>query len=232
MADRAYDTPQARRIAALETRSVKRHTSIDGELMPRWRAELHEIGWSVEALNASLDHNLDHSLDHTLAGTSGLAAPLTGAGIDRLADELFDPRGDFLRRSKVFTRSRLTEEVAPALYGHAPAELDPVLDRILASREVVPLVAVDGIREQTYATATVLATEARIASAVQRLAAQPYPTLTAAQVDAAITAKTEATGHPFTVGQHEAAHAIARGGRRVNVVVGVAGSARPPCSTP
>jgi ATP-dependent exoDNAse (exonuclease V) alpha subunit len=101
-----------------------------------------------------------------------------------------------------------------------------VLDRILASREVVPLVGVEGAREQTYATATVLATEARIANCVERLAAEPYPGLDGAQLRRAIDAKETETGHSFTAGQTRAAHAVAHSGQRVDVVVGVAGSGK------
>ena len=37
-----------------------------------------------------------------------------------------------MRRHKVFTRTRLIAEIAPRLYGHDPAQLDHVIDRVLA----------------------------------------------------------------------------------------------------
>ena len=77
-----------------------------------------------------------------------------------------------MRRHKVFTRTRLIAEIAPRLYGHDPAELDPVIDRVLASWAVVPLIGLVGAHEQAYATAEVLATEAAIAR-VDRPARRP-----------------------------------------------------------
>ncbi len=48
-------------------------------------------------------------------------------------------------RWKVFGRARLIAEIAPRLYGH-PSELDLVVDRILASELVVPLVGIADVR--------------------------------------------------------------------------------------
>jgi hypothetical protein len=53
----------------------------------------------------------------------------------------------------VFTRTRLIAEIAPRLYGHDPAELDQVIDRVLASRQVVPLIGLVGAHQHAYATA-------------------------------------------------------------------------------
>jgi conjugative relaxase-like TrwC/TraI family protein len=217
MATQAHDTPQARAIAARATRKEKRYTGVD-ELMPRWHAELAAIGWPVDRLAAALDDARRH---HT-----GLAPPLTRDEIDRLAVDLFDVRGEFLRRRKVFTRSRLIAEVAPRLYGHDPAELDGVIDRIVANREVVPLVGIDGAREQAYTTATVLATEARIAAAVERLAEEPFPVVDDGAVAAAIARKETQIARRLTPGQAAAVAAVAGSGRRADVVVGVAGAGK------
>jgi hypothetical protein len=217
MATRAHDTPQARAVAARATRNVKRYTGVD-ELMPRWHAELAAIGWPVERLAAALDDARRH---HT-----GLASRFTRDEIDRIAVDLFDVRGEFLRRRKVFTRSRLIAEVAPRLYGHDPAELDGVIDRIVANGEVVPLVGVDGAREQAYTTATVLATEARIAAAVERLAEEPFPAVDDGAVAVAIARKETQIGRRLTPGQAAAVAAVAGSGRRADVVVGVAGAGK------
>ncbi len=89
---------------------------------------------------------------------------LSTAEIDALAASVLDVEGVLLRDRKVFTRTRLIAEVAPMLYGANPTQLDRVIDRILASRAVVPLVGVMGAHEQAYATAEVLATEQTIAT--------------------------------------------------------------------
>jgi conjugative relaxase-like TrwC/TraI family protein len=217
MATRGYDSPQARKMAALNTRDIKRFTGVE-ELMPRWQAELREVGWGVERLGRALTDA------RSLA--QGFRPALTTEQVDDIATRLFDVRGDFLRRSKVFTRSRLIAEVAPLLYGHIPTELDGVLNDMLANREVVPLIGVDGAREQPFSTATVLATETRIAQTVERLAADPFATVPEPYIDAAIAAKQERAGFTFTAGQHAAAREVAMSGRRVDVIVGVAGSGK------
>jgi len=54
VAARGTDTYQARNTAARATRAAKRPVP-EGELVARWRAELASIGWSVAALNESVD---------------------------------------------------------------------------------------------------------------------------------------------------------------------------------
>jgi conjugative relaxase-like TrwC/TraI family protein len=214
---RGYDTPQARKIAALNTRPIKRFTGVD-ELMDRWHRELADIGWDVDRLNQALE-----AARH---GACGFAPELTDAQIDGIATDLFDVRGAFLRRSKTFTRHRIIAEVAPLLYGQDPAGLDRVIGRILADLEVVPMIGIDGAREQRYTTATVLITEARIAATVDRLASEHFESVPAERIDDAIRAKESANGYRFTPGQLAAAHAVAGSGRRVDVIVGVAGSGK------
>src|SRR3546814_4732860 len=103
---------------------------------------------------------------------------LTAPEIDALAVEVLDAGGELMRRHKVFTRTRLIAEIAPRLYGQDPGQLDAVIDRILSSRGVVPLLGVVGAHEQAYATAEVLATEAAIATPMGRLADRPGPSVT------------------------------------------------------
>ncbi|MDQ3575355.1 MAG: relaxase domain-containing protein [Actinomycetota bacterium] len=50
-----YHSYRARGIAARHTRDPKRHSPV-GELMPRWVAEMGEVGWSVERVAASVEH--------------------------------------------------------------------------------------------------------------------------------------------------------------------------------
>src|SRR6476646_1733463 len=45
---------QARNVAARATRAPKRHQPV-GDLLPRWVAEIAEVGWSVEAIAQAVD---------------------------------------------------------------------------------------------------------------------------------------------------------------------------------
>jgi hypothetical protein len=149
--------------------------------MPRWQQELAEIGWPIERIIAALDE--------ARAACPGVAPPLSAREIDEITAELMDPDGPFLARGKVFTRTRLIAEVAPLLYGHDPAELDGVLDRIIASELVTPLIGVARAVEQPYTATAVLVTEHAIAAAVERLIDRDGPRLDPARVLAAIAAK-------------------------------------------
>jgi conjugative relaxase-like TrwC/TraI family protein len=161
LAKKGYTGPRARRIAAHETRPVKRGTGVD-ELMPRWIGELQAHGWTLDRLLGSLDAARQQC--------RGFARPLSDQEIHDLAAELLDPERELLARWKVFDRPRLAAEIAPRLYGHRPAELDYVIDRVLASELVVPLVGIASACEQPYAATAVLTTEHRIADTLASLA--------------------------------------------------------------
>ncbi|MEO6317259.1 MAG: MobF family relaxase [Acidimicrobiales bacterium] len=208
---------RARGVAARDTRSVKRHTGADA-LLPHWQAELTEVGWSVERLAAALDQA------RTL--TPQLPLGLTGTEIDTLAVEVLDAGGELMRRNKVFTRTRLIAELAPRLYGHDPAELDSVIDRVLGSQAVVPLIGLVGAHEQAYATAEVLATEHAIAQTVSRLADRKGPQVDRFEIDAAIRRAQQRLGRVLTAGQVDAIDAVCSSGRAVDVVIGVAGAGK------
>ncbi len=166
---------RARSVAARATRSVKRHTGAD-ELLPVWQAELDAAGWPLERLTEHL----------AAARPRRLPFPLTAAEIDAIGAEVFDVDGRLLARHKVFTRTHLVAEVAPRLYGRDPVELDRVLDRILASRDIVPLIGVAAAREQSYTTVEVLAAEQTIARTIEALADRPGPHVQPGCVEAAI----------------------------------------------
>lgn len=217
LSDKGYVGYRARNVAARATREVKRGTGID-ELMPRWEAELAEIGWPV--------HRIEAAVQDARPQCTGLAAPLTHTEIDLIAARLLDVEGEFLARGKVFTRSRLVTEVAPLLYGHDPAELDHVLDRIIGCDLVVPLIGVAGAREQVYTAAAVLEAELTIAATVERLITADGPQLDPARILRAIAAKQEDIGGELSDGQYRAVDAICGSGRAVDVVVGIAGSGK------
>ena len=217
LAEVGYDGPRARAVAARKTRAVKRHTGVD-ELLPSWIAELESLGWTVDRLTAALSAAAEPR--------RLFVEPVSEAQIDALIESLFDVDGALLRDRKIFTRTRLIAEVAPLLYGRDPAELDPIIDRLLASSTVVPLVGVRGAHEQAYATAQVLATEQAIADTIEQLVDRYDEVMSADTVDKAIAAKETALGHSLTVGQRAAVEAICLSGRGVNVIVGVAGSGK------
>lgn len=208
---------RARGIAARQTRKVKRHTSVD-ELMTGWRNELDAAGWPVRRLASQLEE--------ARLRVPQLRFGLADADIDRLAAEVLDVDGNLLARHKVFTRAHLVAEVAPRLYGHDPAELDRVLERITASRDVVPLIRVVGAREQSYTTVEVLVAEHTIATAVERLARHSGPLVPAMEVATAVAAKEQTIGRSLTTGQRAIVEAICAADRAVTVVVGVAGSGK------
>jgi hypothetical protein len=217
LAEKGYTGHRARNIAARDSRPVKRGTGVD-QLMPRWIGELEAHGWSVERLAASLDVPRQRCV--------GLTPPLTNDEIGRLAAELLDPVGEFMARWKVFGRARLVAEIAPRLYSHHPTELDRVVDRILASELVVPLIGIAGVREQPYAAVAVLATEQTIADVVERLVDRPGPGLDRGLVEWAIGAKQVAINSFLSAGQRQAIARICCSDRAVDVVVGVAGSGK------
>ncbi len=69
----------------------------------------------------------------------------------------------------MLSRRDLLVEVGPHLYGHPTEVLEAVVDRILHSPTVVPLVAVTAAREQVYAPTRTLAVEQAVAETVERL---------------------------------------------------------------
>jgi len=217
LSDTGHVGYRARNIAARATREVKRGTGIE-ELQPRWEAELAEIGWPVERLR--------HALDAARLEHPGPAVQLTNREIDAIATRLLDVDGEFLARGKVFTRYRLLAEIAPLLYGHDPAELDHVLDRIIASPLVVPLIGVSGTRERVYTATEVLVTEHAISASVERLIDANGPQLDPDRILRAVAAKQHEIGEELTDGQRRAIDAICGSGRAVDVVVGIAGSGK------
>jgi conjugative relaxase-like TrwC/TraI family protein len=215
--ERGQSSYRARNIAARATRDVKRHTGVD-ELMPHWQAELQQVGWSVERLAQALDDARRQATDPR--------PPLTEAEIDQLTAELMDPDSQFMTSHKVFNRWNLIEEIAPHLYGHNPTELERVLNRVMHSDLVVPLIGGPYTRQRTYASAKVLANEHAIAERVERLAARPGPQVPRQTIREALAAKEAGIGRRLTAGQRAAIGNICGPVGAVKVVVGVAGSGK------
>ena len=211
-----YSSYRARNVAARRNRPIKRGTGTD-QLMGRWIAELETHGWTLDRLAASLDGARQQC--------RGLTAALTDMEIDRLAAELLDPEGEFLARWKVFDRPRLVAEIAPLLYGHHPAELDRVVDRVLAS-EVVPLIGIAGASDQPYTAAAVLATEHTITYALERFTRRRAPVVARSVIEQVTAAKQTELGRDLSAGQRRAVDRICWEGRAIDVIVGVAGSGK------
>jgi conjugative relaxase-like TrwC/TraI family protein len=212
-----YSSYRARNVAARRNRQVKRGTGTD-QLTPRWIAELEANGWTLDRLAASLDRARQRC--------RGLASPLTDVEMDQLASELLDPEGEFLARGKVFDRPRLVAEIAPLLYGHGPAALDRVVDRVLASELVVPLIGIAGASDQPYTATAVLATEQTIAYALERFTRRRAPVVAHDVVGRVTAAKQTQLGQELSAGQRRAVERICSEGRAIDVIVGVAGSGK------
>ena len=212
-----YSSYRARNVAARRNRPVKRGTGTD-QLMGRWIVELEAHGWTLDRLAASLDRSRRQR--------QGLARPLTHPEIDRLAAELLDPEGEFLTRWKVFDRPRLVAEIAPRLYGHDPAALERVVDRVLGSELVVPLIGIAGASDQPYTATAVLATEHTISYALERFTRRQAPVVARDLIDQVTATKQTELGREFSAGQRWAVERICSEGRAIDVIVGVAGSGK------
>jgi conjugative relaxase-like TrwC/TraI family protein len=207
---------RARSVAARQTRAVKRHTGTD-QLVVGWHLELAAAGWPPDRLVAQLGASEE---------TRGLRFPLTTTEIEHLAAQVLDVEGALLARHKVFTRTQLIAEVAPLLYGRDPAELDRVLEHLMGTPEVVPLIGVANAREQCFTSVHVLEAEQRIARTVEALADRPGPTLDHEAVASMITQKEQKIGHTLTDGQRAVVGHICSSRHAATVVVGVAGSGK------
>ncbi len=216
VSERGYSSYGARNIAARDTRDVKRHTPI-GELLPRWHEELAEVGWSVPDLVAAVD---------LAAQEAELPDPLSEREVLGIAREVLGPESR-LSTEKVFTAADVVVTVSPSLFGRRLEELATVVGRVLAAPESVPLLRVRGARQQAYATASVLAIESAIAEVVAKgTASLGAPTAPAAQVEQAMLGESIRVGRSLTAGQEAAVRGICTDGRRVSLVLGVAGSGK------
>jgi hypothetical protein len=144
-------------VAARTTRQAKEH-GVEGELVARWRGELASIGWPAVRLTAAID---------SAAQELGSPPSLKLKSVRRMLGEVLAADGELARR-KVLPRRHLLVELAPRLFGQDPRLLDLLVGRALQDPEVIPLAGVAGASEQPHALASVLATEAAIATAMAR----------------------------------------------------------------
>jgi conjugative relaxase-like TrwC/TraI family protein len=212
-----YTSYRAKGIVARNNRERKRHEPV-GPLMARWQGELESVGWPVAELARSVE----------AAKPRGRRLPPALAPEDqqRLVAEVLAPDGPLAER-KVFTRRDVIVAVAPRLFGHDPAELARVADRVVGDPEAVALVAVPSASERPYATATTIAREQAIAAAVDiEVARTDAPAVDQFAARTAIANREAELGTHLTVGQRAAVLATATSGRGVELIVGVAGSGK------
>jgi conjugative relaxase-like TrwC/TraI family protein len=208
---------RARNVAARATRAPKRHQPV-GDLLPRWVAEIGDVGWSVEAIA--------HAIDREAAARRPPSPTVAAAEVRGIVKGVLDPDGALAAR-KVFTRRDVVVAVAPALYGRDPGELARVVERILADPEAVPLLRKTGASERAYATAVTIAREQAIARCVEAQVARADAPATSLADARAAAARAEARlGRPLTSGQRHALEAVCTSGRGVDLVVGIAGSGK------
>ena len=207
---------QARNDAARDTRAAKRHTPV-GDLMPRWSSELTEIGWDLPRLNRSVE---------AAAHKAVLPRPVSRAEIDRVVAAVVSEDGR-LARKKVFSAADVVVAVAPLLYGRPCDDLVHATKAVLCSPELIPLLGVSGARDRRYTTARTLATEAAIADLVTR-GARASGAIVVRQdvVESAIVHAAAQLGRPLTAGQESAVRGVCGDGRRISLVLGVAGAGK------
>jgi conjugative relaxase-like TrwC/TraI family protein len=220
VAEKGFDSYQARQVAARETRKTKRHTPVE-ELLPKWRAELTKAGFPPEQLvadveRAGLAYQRLHSRSEVL-GNRALAA---------LAKDVLGPRGTLSDR-KVFSKRDVIVAAAPSVFGLPAIELDKACTRILRDPDAIPLVGVPRASEQPFSTAHVIATELAIEQAVERGVENREAARVSPEVAAgAVSRQSAVLGSPLTPGQQAAVMGIATSGRGVELVEGVAGSGK------
>jgi conjugative relaxase-like TrwC/TraI family protein len=208
-----------RNMAARVTRDRKQREPVT-ELVGRWQAELASAGWSIEDLARSVE----------LAGLErdSLREHLANDTARELVDWLLGPEGP-LAEAKVLSRADLVVAAAPHLHGLPPAELDGLVDRVIADSRCIPLLGVEGARERVWAPACVLVREQHIARLAERLAGQHVPRLTPADAAAALSAVERAAGFALNAGQAATAAGVLCSGRGLELIVGVAGSGKTTC---
>ena len=155
-----------------------------------------------------------------------LFAPLTRRSRSELAASVLG-RGGVLSARKVFSRRDVIVAVTPHLFGRNPAELDKIVDRVLRDPDAVRLVGVPRASERAYATASVLADETAVETAVARgVGAVDGPRVTLETATAAVNTTATVLRVTLTDGQVAAVVGIATSGRQVELVEGVAGSGK------
>jgi hypothetical protein len=210
-----YDTYQARQTAARDTRKTKRHTP-PADLMDGWILELSAAGYTPEEML--------HDADAAGRTRRRQSQVLSAQQMTALAAYALGPSGR-LAQQKVFTRSYIAVAVGPLLFGFDPRELLRAVEAVCGHPDAVALLGVKTAREQAYAPACVIATEAAIALRVALQADRTgAPAVGAEVVEEAIRAKEDQLGgRGLTDGQKAMIRSVVTSGHPVEPIVGVAG---------
>lgn len=151
---------------------------------------------------------------------------VTLTSVRQMVAEVLGDDGDLAGR-KVFARRNVVVALAPRLFGQDPAVLDPMVARVFADPEAVPLVGVAGARERVYSLASVIARETAIAGSLGRqLARSDAPTVPLAAVEAAVAVAEANLGASLSAEQRAAAVGMCTSARGAELVVGVAGAGK------
>jgi hypothetical protein len=216
---KGYDTYQARQTAARDTRKTKRHTP-PADLMDGWILELSAAGYTPERM-------LDDITEAEVVNRRRQPQVLSTRQLAALASYALGPSGR-LAQQKVFTRSDVAVALGPLLFGFGPRELLRAVEAVCGHPDAVALLGVKTTREQAYAPACVIATEAAIALKVALQAARTAaPAAGPDTAEKAIRAKEDQLGgRSLTDGQKSMIRSVATSGRPVELIVGVAGSGK------
>ena len=216
MERRGHDSYRARNVAARTTRAPKRHSPV-GELMPRWVAEIGEVGWSVERVAASIEQEA--------ARYRRPRPELTNAELRTIATQALADDSALVAR-KVFSKRDVIVAVAPQLYGRNLSEVARAVGRTLADPEAVRLLGVAGASQPAYATATTIAREEAIAHCVESQVTRPGAAVSPEAAQEALARAEASLYRPLTAGQRAAVEGTLTSGRGVELVVGIAGSGK------
>jgi hypothetical protein len=200
----------ARSVAARATRDRKAEVRVE-DLLARWQEELTGAGHPPADLVAAIE-------------AAGSAYQLAEVDLDDLAGELLGPDGR-LAQEKTFTRGDVIIAAAPHLHGLPVSALDQAVETVLANGDAVALPVVTGSREQVWTARCVLADEERIATVAEQLTGNDGPKVKEQAALDAVTRLEERLGAPLTTTQHDVAVGLLVSGHRLDLVMGVAGSA-------
>jgi conjugative relaxase-like TrwC/TraI family protein len=217
---KGYETYQARQTAARDTRKTKRHTP-PGQLMDCWILELSAAGYTPDGILEEVTQAAAKQRSR------GRPQALSSRQLAALAAHALSPSGR-LAQQKVFTRSHVAVALGPLLFGFAPRELLRAVEAVCGHPDAVALLGVNTAREQAYAPACVIATEAAIALKVALQAdRRGAPKVGPEKAEQAIRTKEDQLGgRSLTDGQTTMICAVATSGRPVELIVGVAGSGK------
>ena len=218
------------RLAVLDTRRPKPDGHVpEPSLHERWASEARDAGWEPAAVI------------HAAIGAQRLGAPLTPAPVVRsVVNELCGERATFTRREVVQAVTRQVDPAVGAPASQVGAHVEQLTDDVLAHSAVVCLQAPERVepppalvrrdggsvwdppQAARYTTCNMLAVEGRIVHAAQIGRAAWVGCVTNETLECAIADESTQLG----TDQHEALRAVTSDGRRLEVVIGPAGTGK------